>query len=170
MRDRRYGGRAESLPFLEAIRQLGNELGRDRAMYIHATLVPYLPAGRSRKLPTHSVKELLSVGIQPDLPLCRADRPIPESERRKIGLFCNICCEAVIQALDVATIYAVPISYHQECLDDEVLHHFWAARRPVSTGGAISSPASPARKARLPSASSASTPACSTPTSRWPKR
>ena len=119
-------GDIESLPFLEAIRQLGNELGRDRAMYIHATLVPYLPAAQELKTkPTqHSVKELLSVGIQPDLLLCRADRPIPESERRKIGLFCNIRCEAVIQALDVATIYAVPISYHQECLDDEVLHHF----------------------------------------------
>ena len=119
-------GDIESLPFLEAIRQLGNELGRDRAMYIHATLVPYLPAAQELKTkPTqHSVKELLSVGIQPDLLLCRADRPIPESERRKIGLFCNIRCEAVIQALDVATIYAVPISYHQECLDDEVLRHF----------------------------------------------
>ena len=119
-------GDIESLPFLEAIRQLGNELGRDRAMYIHATLVPYLPAAQELKTkPTqHSVKELLSVGIQPDLLLCRADRPIPESERRKIGLFCNIRCEAVIQALDVRTIYAVPISYHQQCLDDEVLRHF----------------------------------------------
>src|SRR5512134_909703 len=119
-------GDIESLPFLEAIRQLGNELGRGHALYIHATLVPYLPAAQELKTkPTqHSVKELLSVGIQPDLLLCRADRPIPESERRKIGLFCNIRCEAVIQALDVRTIYAVPISYHQQCLDDEVLRHF----------------------------------------------
>jgi CTP synthase len=119
-------GDIESLPFLEAIRQLGNELGRDRAMYIHATLVPYLPAAKELKTkPTqHSVKELLSVGIQPDLLLCRADRPIPDSERRKIGLFCNIRCEAVIQALDVGTIYAVPISYHEQCLDDQVLRHF----------------------------------------------
>ena len=119
-------GDIESLPFLEAIRQLGNELGRDRAMYIHATLVPYLPAAKELKTkPTqHSVKELLSVGIQPDLLLCRADRPIPDSERRKIGLFCNIRCEAVIQALDVGTIYAVPISYHEQGLDDQVLRHF----------------------------------------------
>jgi CTP synthase len=119
-------GDIESLPFLEAIRQLGNDLGRDRAMYIHATLVPYLPAAREMKTkPTqHSVKELLSVGIQPDLLLCRADRPISESERRKIGLFCNIRCEAVIQALDMATIYAVPVSYHQQGLDEQVLHHF----------------------------------------------
>ena len=125
-------GDIESLPFLEAIRQLGNELGRDRAMYIHATLVPYLPAAQELKTkPTqHSVKELLSVGIQPDLLLCRADRPIPESERRKIGLFCNIRCEAVIQALDVRTIYAVPISYHQQCLDDEVLRHFKLHAQP----------------------------------------
>ena len=119
-------GDIESLPFLEAIRQLGNELGRDRAMYIHATLVPYLPAAKELKTkPTqHSVKELLSVGIQPDLLLCRADRPIPDSERGKIGLFCNIRCEAVIQALDVGTIYAVPISYHEQGLDDQVLRHF----------------------------------------------
>jgi CTP synthase len=119
-------GDIESLPFLEAIRQLGNDLGRDRAMYIHATLVPYLPAAREMKTkPTqHSVKELLSVGIQPDLLLCRADRPISESERRKIGLFCNIRCEAVVQALDMATIYAVPIGYHQQGLDEQVLHHF----------------------------------------------
>ena len=119
-------GDIESLPFLEAIRQLGNELGRDRAMYIHVTLVPYLPAaGELKTKPTqHSVKELLSVGIQPEFLLCRADRPIPESERRKIGLFCNIRCEAVIQALDVDTIYAVPISYHEQGLDDEVFRHF----------------------------------------------
>ena len=119
-------GDIESLPFLEAIRQLGNELGRDRAMYIHATLVPYLPAAKELKTkPTqHSVKELLSVGIQPDLLLCRADRPIPDSERGKIGLFCNIRCEAVIQALDVGTIYAVPISYHEQGLDEQVLRHF----------------------------------------------
>jgi CTP synthase len=119
-------GDIESLPFLEAIRQLGNELGRERAMYIHATLVPYLPAAKELKTkPTqHSVKELLSVGIQPDLLLCRADRPIPEGDRRKIGLFCNVRYEAVIPALDVETIYAVPISYHEQGLDEEVCRHF----------------------------------------------
>jgi len=119
-------GDIESLPFLEAIRQLGNELGRERAMYVHATLVPYLPAAKELKTkPTqHSVKELLSVGIQPDLLLCRADRQIPESERRKIGLFCNVRYESVIPALDVESIYAVPISYHEQGLDDEVCRHF----------------------------------------------
>lgn len=119
-------GDIESLPFLEAIRQLGNELGRQRVMYIHVTLIPYLPAaGELKTKPTqHSVKELLSVGIQPDLLLCRSDRPIPESERRKIALFCNVQNEAVISALDVSSIYAVPISYHDQGLDDEVCSHF----------------------------------------------
>src|SRR5512134_1372486 len=119
-------GDIESLPFLEAIRQLGNELGSERAMYIHVTLLPYLPAaGELKTKPTqHSVKELLSVGIQPDLLLCRAGRPLPEAERRKIALFCNVKYEAVIPALDVASIYAVPMSYHEQGLDDEVLRHF----------------------------------------------
>ncbi|MBK8175905.1 MAG: CTP synthase [Rhodospirillales bacterium] len=119
-------GDIESLPFLEAIRQLGNELGRERVMYIHATLIPYLPAaGELKTKPTqHSVKELLSVGIQPDLLLCRADRAITEGARRKIGQFCNVRYEAVIPALDVETIYAVPISYHEQALDDEVCRHF----------------------------------------------
>jgi CTP synthase len=119
-------GDIESLPFLEAIRQLGNELGRQRVMYIHVTLIPFLPAaGELKTKPTqHSVKELLSVGIQPDLLLCRADRSIPEAERRKIGLFCNVRHEAVIPALDVSSIYGVPISYHDEGLDDEVCSHF----------------------------------------------
>jgi CTP synthase len=119
-------GDIEGLPFLEAIRQLGNELGRDKAMYIHLTLLPYIPtAGELKTKPTqHSVKELLSVGIQPDLLLCRSDRPIPESERRKIALFCNVREQAVIPALDVDTIYGVPINYHQEGLDDQVFEHF----------------------------------------------
>ena len=119
-------GDIEGLPFLEAIRQLGNELGRDRTMYLHLTLLPYIPtAGELKTKPTqHSVKELLSVGIQPDVLLCRADREIPETERRKIGLFCNVRREAVIPALDVASIYQVPISYHNEGLDDEVCRHF----------------------------------------------
>ncbi len=119
-------GDIEGLPFLEAIRQLGNELGRDKAMYIHLTLLPYIPtAGELKTKPTqHSVKELLSVGIQPDLLLCRSDRPIPESDRRKIALFCNVREQAVIPALDVDTIYGVPINYHQEGLDDQVFEHF----------------------------------------------
>jgi CTP synthase len=119
-------GDIESLPFLEAIRQLGNELGHERAMFVHLTLVPYIPsAGELKTKPTqHSVKELLNVGIQPQMLLCRCDRPIPDNERRKIALFCNVRPEAVIPALDVETIYAVPISYHQEGMDREVLRHF----------------------------------------------
>ena len=119
-------GDIESLPFLEAIRQLGNELGPERAMFVHLTLVPYIPsAGELKTKPTqHSVKELLNVGIQPQMLLCRCDRPIPENERRKIALFCNVRPQAVIAALDVDTIYAVPVSYHAEGMDREVLRHF----------------------------------------------
>ncbi|HTB46463.1 MAG TPA: CTP synthase, partial [Acetobacteraceae bacterium] len=119
-------GDIESLPFLEAIRQLGNELGRERAMFVHLTLVPFIPsAGELKTKPTqHSVKELQNVGIQPQMLLCRCDRPIPENERRKIALFCNVRPEAVIAALDADTIYAVPISYHAEGMDREVLRHF----------------------------------------------
>ena len=119
-------GDIESLPFLEAIRQLGNELGPEQAMFVHLTLVPFIPsAGELKTKPTqHSVKELLNVGIQPQMLLCRCDRPIPENERRKIALFCNVRPQSVIAALDVDTIYAVPISYHNEGMDREVLRHF----------------------------------------------
>jgi CTP synthase len=119
-------GDIESLPFLEAIRQLRNELGAERSMIIHLTLLPYIPsAGELKTKPTqHSVKELLGVGIQPDLLMCRSDRPIPEAERNKIALFCNVRREAVIPALDVDTIYQVPISYHAQGLDVQVCKHF----------------------------------------------
>ncbi|MDR3532696.1 MAG: CTP synthase [Rhodopila sp.] len=119
-------GDIESLPFLEAIRQLGNELGPQAAMFVHLTLVPYIPsAGELKTKPTqHSVKELLNVGIQPQMLLCRCDRPIPDNERRKIALFCNVRPEAVIPALDVETIYQVPIAYHDQGMDREVLRHF----------------------------------------------
>jgi CTP synthase len=119
-------GDIEGLPFLEAIRQLGNDLGRAKCMYLHLTLLPYIPtAGELKTKPTqHSVKELLSVGIQPDVLLCRADRDIPEGERRKIAQFCNVRQEAVIPALDVASIYQVPISYHEQGLDNEVCRYF----------------------------------------------
>ncbi len=119
-------GDIESLPFLEAIRQLSNELGPARVMFVHLTLVPYIPsAGELKTKPTqHSVKELLNVGIQPHMLLCRCDRPIPDNERRKIALFCNVRPEAVIAALDVATINSVPIRYHDEGMDREVLRHF----------------------------------------------
>jgi CTP synthase len=119
-------GDIESLPFLEAIRQLGNELGPERAMFAHLTLVPFIrSAGELKTKPTqHSVKELQNVGIQPQMLLCRCDRPIPDPERRKIALFCNVRPEAVITARDVDTIYDVPISYHAEGMDREVLRHF----------------------------------------------
>ena len=119
-------GDIEGLPFLEAIRQLGNELGPERTMFVHLTLVPYIPsAGELKTKPTqHSVKELLNVGIQPQMLLCRCDRQIPDTERRKIASFCNVRSQAVIAALDVDTIYAVPISYHAEGMDREVLRHF----------------------------------------------
>jgi CTP synthase len=119
-------GDIEGLPFFEAIRQLGNELGRDRTMYLHLTLLPYIPtAGELKTKPTqHSVKELLGIGIQADMLLCRADRFIPADEKRKISLFCNVRPENVISALDVNSIYGVPISYHEEGLDRQVCKYF----------------------------------------------
>ena len=119
-------GDIEGLPFFEAIRQLGNELPRGAAVYVHLTLMPYIPsAGELKTKPTqHSVKELRSIGIQPDILLCRSDREVPASERRKIALFCNVREEAVIQALDVASIYDVPLAYHREGLDQQVLEAF----------------------------------------------
>ncbi len=119
-------GDIESLPFLEAIRQLGNELGPERSMFMHLTLVPYISAaGELKTKPTqHSVKELLGLGIQPDVLMCRIDRPLPASDRRKIALFCNVREEAVIPAMDVDTIYQVPVSYHEQGLDAQVLRHF----------------------------------------------
>ncbi|MGE0424993.1 MAG: CTP synthase [Reyranellaceae bacterium] len=119
-------GDIEGLPFLEAIRQLRNELGDERTMFVHLTLLPWVPtAGELKTKPTqHSVKELLSVGIQPDLLLCRSDRPIPPNERRKIALFCNVRPERVIEALDADTIYQVPISYHDQGYDREVCRYF----------------------------------------------
>jgi CTP synthase len=119
-------GDIEALPFFEAIRQLGNELPRGDAIYMHLTLMPYIPsAGELKTKPTqHSVKELRSIGIQPDILLVRCDRPIPEGERRKLSLFCNVRESAVIQGLDVKSIYDVPIAYHEEGLDEEVLRAF----------------------------------------------
>ena len=119
-------GDIEGLPFFEAIRQLKNELPRDHAVYIHLTLLPFIPsAGELKTKPTqHSVKELRSIGIQPDILLCRTDREIPKEERRKLGLFCNVRESAVIEARDVDNIYAVPEAYHAAGLDDEVLAAF----------------------------------------------
>jgi len=119
-------GDIEALPFFEAIRQLGNELPRGDAVYVHLTLMPYIPsAGELKTKPTqHSVKELRSIGIQPDILVVRADRAIPESERKKIALFCNVRPAAVIQALDARSIYEVPLAYHREGFDGEVLKAF----------------------------------------------
>ncbi len=123
-------GDIEGLPFFEAIRQLGNDLPRRHAIYIHLTLLPFIPsAGELKTKPTqHSVKELRSIGIQPDILLCRTDRPIPPEERRKLGLFCNVRESAVIEARDVDNIYAVPEAYHAAGLDTEVLAAFGIER------------------------------------------
>ena len=119
-------GDIEGLPFLEAIRQLGNEMGREQAVFIHLTLVPYIAsAGELKTKPTqHSVKELQSLGIQPDILVCRTEHEIAGDSRDKIALFCNVRKGAVIQARDVDTIYAVPRAYHEEGLDGEVCRHF----------------------------------------------
>jgi len=119
-------GDIEGLPFFEAIRQLRNDLPVNTSIFIHLTLIPFIPsAGELKTKPTqHSVKELRSIGIQPDILLCRCDREVPQDERRKIGLFCNVREEAVIQALDVSSIYDVPKAYHEQGLDREVLKAF----------------------------------------------
>ena len=119
-------GDIEGLPFFEAIRQLGQELGAERACFIHLTLLPYIPvAGEMKTKPTqHSVKELRSIGIQPQILLCRCDRPIPATEKSKIASFCNVRPTSVIEARDVGHIYDVPSAYHAEGLDNEVLWHF----------------------------------------------
>ena len=117
-------GDIESLPFLEAIRQMGLEMGRDKVCYIHLTLVPYIAsAGEIKTKPTqHSVKELREIGIQADVLLCRTDRPLPEDEKRKIALFCNVQKEAVISAWDVDSIYKIPRMLHEQMLDEIVCH------------------------------------------------
>ena len=119
-------GDIEGLPYFEAIRQLGNDLPRRQVVYIHLTLMPFIPsAGELKTKPTqHSVRELRAIGIQPDILLCRTDRPIPDSERRKLALFCNVRESAVIEARDVDNIYAVPEAYHAGGLDGEVLAAF----------------------------------------------
>ncbi len=119
-------GDIESLPFIEAIRQLRNDLGRGNSVSIHVTLVPYIAAaGELKTKPTqHSVRELAALGVQPDVLVCRSEQPLPESDRAKIALFCNVRKEAVIPALDAKSIYAVPLQYHHEGLDEEVLRAF----------------------------------------------
>lgn len=125
-------GDIEALPFFEAIRQLGNDLPRSQCIYVHLTLIPWIPsAGELKTKPTqHSVKELRSIGIQPDILMCRCDREIPANECRKIALFCNVRESAVIQALDVGSIYDVPGAYHEQGLDAEVLEAFGITGAP----------------------------------------
>jgi CTP synthase len=119
-------GDIESLPFIEAIRQLRNEMGREATCFVHVTLVPYIAAaGELKTKPTqHSVRELAALGVQPDVLVCRCEQFLPDSERAKIALFCNVRKEAVIPALDAKSIYAVPLQYHREGLDEEVLRAF----------------------------------------------
>jgi len=119
-------GDIEGLPFFEAIRQLGNELPEGDSIFVHLTLLPYIAsAGELKTKPTqHSVQELRSIGIAPDILLCRCDRPIPEGERKKLALFCNVRPSAVVEARDAGSIYDVPLAYHQAGLDDEVLRAF----------------------------------------------
>jgi CTP synthase len=125
-------GDIEGLPFFEAIRQFGNEVPRGQAVYVHLTLMPFIPsAGELKTKPTqHSVAELRSIGISPDILLVRCDRQIPPSERRKLALFCNVRESAVIQGLDVSSIYDVPLAYHREGLDREVLAAFGITDAP----------------------------------------
>ncbi len=122
-------GDIEAAPFMEAIRQLSIDLGRGRSIFVHLTLVPYLAAaGELKTKPTqHSVRDLRSIGIQPDILVCRSEHPIPDSERRKMSLYCNVSETAVIPALDASSIYSVPVSYHKEGLDVEVLKAFGLA-------------------------------------------
>ena len=119
-------GDIESLPFLEAIRQFANDVGRSNSLFVHLTLVPYIKAsGELKTKPTqHSVKELRSLGIQPDIIICRSEKNIPENERRKISLFCNVAYKNVIETVDVRTIYEAPITFHKEKLDERVLSFF----------------------------------------------
>ncbi|MFA4994825.1 MAG: CTP synthase [Bdellovibrionales bacterium] len=126
-------GDIESLPYLEAIRQLRNEEGSERCLFIHLTLLPFIKsAGELKTKPTqHSVKELLSVGIQPEILICRAERTIPENERKKIALFCNIKPECVIEALDMDTIYNVPVKYHEQGLDEQAVKYFKLPTTPA---------------------------------------
>ena len=126
-------GDIESLPFLETIRQMATELGRDRALFIHLTLVPYISsAGEIKTKPTqHSVKELRTIGIQPDVLVCRMDRPLPESERRKIALFTNVPEHAVVSCVDVDSIYKIPMELHRQGLDDIVVKQLGIDAKPA---------------------------------------
>ena len=126
-------GDIESLPFLETIRQMGSELGRERALFLHLTLVPYIAsAGEIKTKPTqHSVKELRTIGIQPDVLVCRMDRPLPESERKKIALFTNVAVNNVVSCVDVDSIYKIPMELHRQGLDDIVVKQLGLDAKPA---------------------------------------
>jgi CTP synthase len=161
-------GDIEGLPFLEAIRQLANELPRGEVAFLHVTLVPYIKsAGELKTKPTqHSVRELRAIGIQPDILLCRSEMELTPEARRKIALQCSVRADAVIAAYDAETIYKVPISYHAEGLDNIFSRRsgFPRATSPTLPTGARSSTASSGRKASSRSPSSASTPSTRMPT------
>ncbi len=133
-------GDIESLPFLEAIRQFRQEVGRQNAIFIHLTLVPYIrAAGEVKTKPTqHSVRELMEIGIQPDFLICRTERPLSEEVKRKIALFCNVEFGNVIESRDVPTIYQIPLSFHEQGLDERVVQRLGldgVGARPVAPGG-----------------------------------
>jgi len=127
-------GDIESLPFLETIRQLRFDLGEENILYVHVTLVPYIKsAGELKTKPTqHSVKELRAIGIQPDILVCRSEYPIDNEIRRKIALFCNVSVEAVINAVDVSTIYQVPICLYKEGIDSLILKNLRMHNKDIS--------------------------------------
>ncbi len=147
-------GDIESLPFLEAIRQLKADIGRENVLYVHLTLVPYISAaGELKSKPTqHSVKELLEIGIQPDILLCRADRELPKEMKKKIALFCNVSEKAVITAKDVSTIYEVPLAFHREGLDGLVMQMLGLPERAQDLAAwerIVATQRNPARKATI---------------------
>src|SRR3712207_2285924 len=129
-------GDIESLPFLEAIRQFRQEVGRENAIFVHLTLVPYIAAaGEVKTKPTqHSVRELMEIGIQPDILICRTERPLSEDVKRKIALFCNVEFGAVIQSVDVSSIYEIPLSFHQQALDERVVERLRPPPRATDLG------------------------------------
>ena len=162
-------GDIESLPFLEAIRQMRQDLGRDNTVFVHVTLIPWIAAAQELKTkPTqHSVKEMLSIGIQPDILLCRSDRAVPRETRNKIALFCNVQENAVIAARDVASIYEVPLpSPPRASTRCARTTSASTPRRPTSPSGRTSSIAPTTRRTRSPSPSSASTWSTKTATNR----
>ena len=166
-------GDIESLPFLEAIRQFRQDVGRENTLYIHLTLVPYVStAGELKTKPTqHSVRDLRSIGIQPDILLCRTDRILPRDIKRKIALFCDVNEDAVITARDVSSVYEVPLALAEEGIDRIVLKQLSLPNdRARPARGRNCSTASSTRRTRSPSTSSASTSASRTRTRASPKR